>query len=74
MKLRFFDFEVTPNWWLCVFGDYPDTSIDLLKEQEQLKNNFIIVNSDMPDAKERLLNLLREEFYIPLYSFLKYYQ
>ena len=64
MKLRFFDFEVTPNWWLCVFGDYPDTPIDLLKEQEQLKNNFIVVNSDMPDARERLLNLLREENFV----------
>ena len=20
---RFFDFEVTPNWWCCVFGDLP---------------------------------------------------
>lgn len=24
MKLRFFDFEVFPNWWCCTFGDLPD--------------------------------------------------
>ena len=26
MNLRFFDFEVFPHWWLCVFGDMPDTN------------------------------------------------
>ena len=24
MKFRFFDFEVFPNWWCCVFGDLPE--------------------------------------------------
>ena len=56
MKMRFFDFEVTPNWWLCVFGDLPDCD----KLTEDVKCNFITVNSDMPDARDRLLKLMRE--------------
>jgi hypothetical protein len=57
MKHRFFDFEVTPNWWLCIFGDMPDDGI----LTQDIKDTFVEVNSDMPDARERLLNLLREE-------------
>ena len=64
MRMRFFDFEVTPNWWLCVFGDYPETSIDLLLNQTSIKRTFVSINSDMPDARERLLNLLREDNFV----------
>ena len=39
MKMRFFDFEVTPNWWLCVFGDMPDNPEDI---KDSIKNNFAI--------------------------------
>lgn len=61
MKMRFFDFEVTPNWWLCVFGDMPDDEKDI---KESIKDNFVIVNSDMPDARDKLISLLREEDFV----------
>ena len=51
MIMRFFDFEVTPNWWLCVFGDMPTDANDL---KENIKDNFVIVNSDMPNARDLL--------------------
>lgn len=61
MKMRFFDFEVTPNWWLCVFGDMPDDATSRDDIPESIKNNFTIVNSDMPDCRDKLISLLREE-------------
>lgn len=59
MKMRFFDFEVTPNWWLCVFGDLPNSEYD-----ESIKNTFTWVSSDMYNARDKLLNMLREENYV----------
>lgn len=59
--MRFFDFEVTPNWWLCVFGDLPD---DFSKVNESTKDTFTYVDSAMPDARDRLLQLFREEGYV----------
>lgn len=61
MKMRFFDFEVTPNWWLCVFGDMPDNLDDI---NESLKQDFYIINSDMPNARDLLIKKLREEGYV----------
>lgn len=61
MKMRFFDFEVTPNWWLCVFGDMPD---DLKDIKEEIKDGFIAIDSDMPDARDRLITLLKEENFV----------
>jgi hypothetical protein len=55
MKMRFFDFEVTPNWWLCVFGDLPD---EITKD---VKENFVIINSDMPNARDLLIKMLRDD-------------
>lgn len=55
-KLRFFDFEVTPNWWECVLGDYPENE----ELTPDIKNTFITINSDMPDARDKLLTLMRE--------------
>jgi hypothetical protein len=57
MKLRFFDFEVTPNWWLCVLGDLPDNT----NLTENIKNNFVVIHSDMYNARGLLLELLRED-------------
>ena len=57
MIKRFFDFEVTPNWWLCVFGDMPE---DMNTLNESVKDNFKIVNSDMPNARDLLLTLMKE--------------
>ena len=60
MKMRFFDFEVLPHWWLCVFGDYPEDGV----LTEELKKDFVVINSDMPDARSRLLELLREQDFV----------
>lgn len=58
MKLRFFDFEVTPNWWECVFGDLPDdVTLDTLTED--IKDTFVKVDSDMPNAREYLMEMMR---------------
>lgn len=61
MRMRFFDFEVTPNWWLCVFGDMPDDPKDI---QENIKNSFIAIDSDMPDARDKLISLLKEDSFV----------
>ena len=57
MRYRFFDFEVTPNWWLCVFGDI-DSDTNTI--DESIKNDFKIVNSDMSNSRDILLNSMRE--------------
>lgn len=56
MKMRCFDFEVFPHWWLCVFGDVPDEHIT-----NDIKNTFKIVHSDMPNARDELISLLKED-------------
>ena len=61
MQKRFFDFEVTPNWWLCVFGDLPE---DYSQVNENIKDNFKIVRSDKGNAREELLQQLKEEGYV----------
>lgn len=60
-KMRFFDFEVTPNWWLCVFGDLPE---DMSKVDETVKDNFKFVTSDDENAREKLLQFLKEQSYV----------
>lgn len=57
MKQRFFDFEVFPNWWCCVFGDMPDDC----KFDESIKESFTYVSSDDKDARGKLLNLIKED-------------
>jgi hypothetical protein len=61
MKMRFFDFEVLPHWWLCVFGDYPDNADDVT---EDIKSTFTVINSDMPNARDLLIQLLREQDFV----------
>lgn len=56
MKMRFFDFEVFPHWWLCVFGDLPDGDVT-----EAEKDNFVVVHSGQPFARDTLIKMLREE-------------
>ena len=58
--MRFFDFEVTPNWWCCILGDYPEG----VKLTEDVKSTFVEVDSDMPDARDLLLQYLREAGYV----------
>ena len=55
MKMRFFDFEVFPHWWLCVFGDLPDGEVT-----ENVKETFTVVHSDQPFARDTLIKLLKE--------------
>lgn len=69
MKMRFFDFEVTPNWWLCVFGDLPEDCKDEngnYNVTEEIKNTFVEVNSDMPNARELIIKYMREADYVLL--------
>ena len=60
MKMRFFDFEVTPNWWLCVFGDLPENN----EITEDIKDSFVVINSDIPNARDKLMSMFREEGYV----------
>ena len=62
MKMRFFDFEVTPNWWLCIFGDMPDDesyAMDRANENA-IKSTFVEINSDMPNARDLLISLMKD--------------
>ena len=60
MKFRFFDFEVFPNWWCCVFGDLPEDWKEN-KVTEAIKNNFRVVSSDSPTARDDLMKELLEK-------------
>ena len=60
MKFRFFDFEVFPNWWCCVFGDLPEDWKEN-KVTEAIKDTFKVVSSDSPTARDDLMNLLMEK-------------
>lgn len=58
MKLKLleqmFDFEVFPNWWCCVVGEYPQDD----DVSENIKDNFTIITSDDSSAREALLKLM----------------
>lgn len=70
MKEQFFDFEVFPQWWCCVIGEYVD---DETAKNESVKDNFHVISSDDFDARNRLLNLLtREDFVAIGYNNKKY--
>ena len=58
MKLRFFDFEVFPNWWCCVFGD--STSEGTVDDVEYTKSKMKIVTSDDVNARDSLLEMFYE--------------
>lgn len=64
MKLRFFDFEVYPGWWMCSFGDLPDdiqTADELKTRMVELKKTFKHVRSDRGNPRDEFLNLVRED-------------
>lgn len=63
MNIRFFDFEVFPDWWCCVFGDLPKSAIKSDDVTENIKNNFVCVSSDDVNAREKLISLLKEDGY-----------
>ena len=57
---QMFDFEVYPNWWCCVIGEYPQDD----NVVEDLKDNFYVIDSDMPLAREKLLSLMNRPEYV----------
>jgi hypothetical protein len=69
MKMRFFDFEVLPNWWCCTFGDLPDNE----QVDESLKNNFVVITSDDSNARDLLLKQMREPGVVVVGYNIKYY-
>lgn len=64
MKLRFFDFEVYPGWWMCSFGDLPDnitTPQELKAQMIELKKTFKHVRSDRGNPRDEFLKLVKED-------------
>ena len=57
---QFFDFEVFPNWWCCVIGKYPRND----NIPESIKNDFIVVTSDMPTPRETLLQIMCDKNWV----------
>ena len=59
MKLRFFDFEVYPNWWCVTFGDFPEGELTSENRwtfiNESVKDNFFCIDSDDPRAREKVI-------------------
>lgn len=60
-NLKFFDFEVYPNWWCCVVSDEEETypggiyNNQFDKETEyKIKSKMRIYTSDNPDAAKKL--------------------
>lgn len=70
MKNRFFDFEVFPNWWCCVFGDTDETVKDITPD---IKDTFVTVSSDMPMCREKLLSMMYDKDFCKLGYNIKYY-
>ena len=60
-KERFFDFEVTPNWWCVTFGDLPDNLEEL---NESVKDSFVVIDSDIYNSRDLVIRMLREEFHV----------
>lgn len=66
---QMFDFEVFPNWWCCVVGEYPQDD-DL---PESIKDDFFVVTSDMPYAREALLRKMCNRDWVNMGYNIKYY-
>lgn len=60
LKEQMFDFEVFPEWWCCVLGKYPEND----DVQESIKDDFLVVTSDMPDAQQILLSTMNDRNYV----------
>nr|DAD78949.1 MAG TPA: DNA polymerase [Siphoviridae sp. ctv4j104] len=61
MELRFFDFEVFPDWWCCTFGELPQDCTSIAQLTDDLKDTFRVVSSDMPNARDALMNEFRDK-------------
>lgn len=66
---RFFDFEVYPNWWCCVFGDMPDNKII----NNNVKETFNVVTSDDDYSRDNLIKYLKENNYVCMGFNIKHY-
>ena len=75
MKLRFFDFEVYPNWWCVTFGDFPEGELTAENRwtfiNESVKDNFFCIDSDDPRAREKVIQAI-QDVCIPGYNIKKY--
>lgn len=60
MKEKFFDFEVFPNWWCCIFGDYPEDGV----LTESIKDTFRAVTSDSRFSRDELMTELKAAGYV----------
>ncbi len=69
LKEQFFDFEVFKNWWCCVIGKYPEDD----NIPETIKDDFIVITSDDPSARERLLMIMGDKEYCNFGYNIKYY-
>lgn len=66
---QMFDFEVFPNWWCCVVGKYPqDDDIP-----ESIKDDFLVVTSDMSNARDVLLDCMCDRNWVNMGYNIKYY-
>ena len=69
MRERFFDFEVLPHWWCCVFGTMPEDK----QISEEIKNTFVVVTSDDRISRDLLLQYLRENGFVQMGYNIKHY-
>lgn len=70
MIMDFCDFEVLPNWWLFVAGYLPENLEDL---NESVKETFIVIHSDMPNARDLLMQRLRTKNEVKVGYNIKHY-
>lgn len=70
MNNRFFDFEVYPHWWCCVFGDTEEIVKDI---DPSIKNTFVTIRSDMPMCREKLVSTMLDKDFCKLGYNIKYY-
>lgn len=69
LKEQFFDFEVFDGWWCCVLGKYPENEII----PESIKEDFTVIRSDRPGAREDLLSIICNREYVNIgYNIKKY--
>lgn len=62
-KFRFLDFETLPHWWCISFGDFIGHEIQNPFEVDiprSIKDDFVVITSDMPDARAKLLEQLND--------------
>lgn len=69
LKMNFFDFEVTPEWWCCVVGYYPEDG----NIPESIKQTFEVFTSDEPDVRNKLVACVAKTTHVNMGYNCKYY-